>query len=77
MKVEIITRENCKYCTWAKELLLNNSIVYIEYKIGQDITREEVRQKFSSAQTYPVILVNGEYIGGYTDLKAYFETNQT
>ena len=43
-----------------------------EYKeLGKDFTREEVFEKFPSARTFPQIRVDGENIGGYTELEAW------
>ena len=38
-----------------------------------DFTRNGLVEKFSTAKTYPVIVVDGFYIGGYTQLKALLE----
>jgi glutaredoxin 3 len=69
MNIEIYTRENCGYCTAAKELLRDRSISFSEFKLNEDFTREFLLEKFPGAQTYPVIVVDGFRIGGYTELK--------
>lgn len=73
MHVEIYTRDNCVYCAMAKGLLQTKNIGYVEQKLDVDFTRNGLVEKFSSAKTYPVIVVDGFYIGGYTQLKSLLE----
>ena len=64
----IYTKENCPYCVKAKQLVPE----YTEIVIGKDITREEFLDLFPNAKTVPQIIIEGEHIGGYTDLVDYF-----
>ncbi len=44
--------------------------IQFEYKqLGKDFTREEMIEKFPTARTFPQIILNGEKIGGYEQLK--------
>lgn len=70
MKIEIYTKPNCSYCVHAKKYLSENNIEYIEYKLNEDFTREELLKAVPIAKTYPVIIINGDYIGGFSDLKS-------
>ena len=36
-------------------------------------TREQLLEKFPSAKTYPVVVIDGFNIGGYTELKEQLE----
>lgn len=67
--VEIWTKENCSYCTKAKQFLSNKNIPYTELKLNEDFTREHLLEKFPNARTFPVIVIDGFYIGGYTQLE--------
>ena len=73
MHVEIYTREGCDYCDMAKGLLKTKNIGYVEQRLDVDFTRSGLIEKFAAAKTYPVIVVDGFYIGGYTQLKALLE----
>lgn len=68
MHVEIYTRPGCNFCNLAKSLLNKLNIPFVEQKLDIDFTREILIEKFATAKTYPVIVVDGFYIGGYTDL---------
>lgn len=59
----------------AKNTLRNRNITFTEYKLGDDFTREMILEKFPGAMTYPVVVVDGFYIGGYDSLTKYLAEN--
>lgn len=67
--IEIYTKEDCSYCTTAKQLLTMHNKPYVEYKLGEDFTREILLSKYPEASTYPVIVIDGFNIGGCDQLK--------
>lgn len=68
MSIVIYTKEDCAYCAMAKNLLKSKNITYSEKVLSIDYTREELLSKYSLAKTFPVIVVDGFYIGGYNNL---------
>lgn len=71
--IEIYTKPNCSYCVHAKKFMSDNLLEYVEYKLDKDFVRDEVLNKFPTAKTYPIIVIDGNYIGGFTDLKKIHE----
>lgn len=67
--IEIYTKPSCTYCMQAKILLKGLGIEFTESRIGNHITRDEFIAKFPDARTVPYILIDGEAIGGYEQLK--------
>jgi glutaredoxin len=57
--VLLYTKIGCPLCETTKKILNDNKIPFQEYKIGEQITREEVLRRFPSARIAPVIVVNG------------------
>ena len=52
-----------------REILDDKGIEYREFIVGEDISGEELTKKIGKpALTVPQIFLDGEYIGGYTDL---------
>lgn len=74
MDVTIYTKDNCSFCTNAKLLLTSKGIGYNEKKLGEDFSREILLDMFPEARTYPVIVIDGFNIGGYTELKEHLST---
>jgi glutaredoxin len=77
--VTLYTRsEACPWCEKAKELLTSNNISYTEIIVTRDITREDFIQKFWPGVVYPrptvpQLVIGGKHIGGYEDMKKFFE----
>jgi glutaredoxin 3 len=46
--------------------------VFEERMIGVNWTREQLLESIPQARTVPQIILNGEYIGGYDQLKTHF-----
>jgi len=66
------SKVTCPYCDMAKSLLKNKGIAFEERMIGADWTREQLLEEIPQARTVPQIILNGEYIGGYDQLKAHY-----
>lgn len=66
--VEIYSKTSCPHCSRAKNLLKTHNIQFNESVLDVNFTREQLLEKFPSAKTFPVIVVDGFYIGGYTQL---------
>jgi len=71
MIVEIYSIPNCPYCSKAKMLAENHNAVHeTVYKMmGKEFQAADVRELFPTARTFPQIVVDGESIGGYTELE--------
>jgi len=74
MHVVVYTKDNCGYCTKAKELLKSKNIDFYEMKIGDegDISRSDFINLFPNVKSVPHILIENKSIGGYKELSEYF-----
>ena len=72
--VEIYTKDNCPFCNRAKQLLNTMSITFNEQKLDRDFTREILLSKYPNAKSYPVVVIDGFHIGGYTQLAEMVNT---
>ena len=69
MKAVVWSKYHCPYCDQAKALLKQKGIVFEERKIGDGYTKEELLEAVPTARTVPQIFLDGELIGGFTELK--------
>lgn len=72
-KVVIYTSKTCPYCVKAKKLLQMLNLEYEEKLADDDFDGmcEDLSLEFGKQiQTVPQIIINGNLIGGYTDLEA-------
>ncbi len=74
--VVIYSSAHCPYCVMAKRLLEQKGVNYTEIRVDlEPEKRQEMIQK-SQRRTVPQIFINGESIGGYTDLVAIYQANR-
>jgi glutaredoxin len=71
--ITVYGKDNCSYCTKAKELLNIKQIPYSYLKVGEDIGINEFVEMYPNIKSVPYILVNKTPIGGFTDLQKYIE----
>ena len=69
MTAVLWSKYNCPYCDQAKALLKNKGIVFEEKKIGDGYTKEELLEAVPTARTLPQIFLDGELVGGFTELR--------
>jgi glutaredoxin len=69
MKATVWSKYHCPYCDQAKALLTSKGIEFEEKKIGDGYTKEELLEAVPNARTVPQIFLDGELVGGFTELK--------
>jgi glutaredoxin len=70
MKATVWSKYHCPYCDQAKALLKQKGIEFEEKKIGDGFTKEDLLEAVPTARTVPQIFLDGELVGGFTELKA-------
>ncbi len=73
MKVEIYSKDQCGYCTMAIKLAETKQLDTVVKKLGVDFSREQLLEQFPDARTFPIVLVNGDVVGGYTEFVKYLQ----
>ena len=75
MRAIVWSKDQCPYCVMAKNLLRNEGVEYEERNISQGPwTREQLLAAVPNARTLPQVILDGNLIGGYEQLKKYFES---
>jgi glutaredoxin 3 len=71
--VIIWSKYNCPYCDQAKALLKQRDVKFEERKIGDGFTKEQLLEAVPAARSVPQIIINGNVIGGFTELRKYID----
>lgn len=71
--IEIYGKPQCPQCEQAKRLCDTRGLDYTYKSLGTDFTRDELLEMFPNARTVPQIVINGNSIGGYSELVNYIE----
>jgi glutaredoxin 3 len=73
MKAIVWSKHHCPYCDQAKALLTQKGIEFEERKVGDGYTREDLLEAVPTARTVPQIFLDGNLIGGFTELKKHLQ----
>jgi glutaredoxin 3 len=69
-RVTVYTTDPCSYCHAAKTLLDRRGIEYDEIPLARDPEGRAKLVETTGMMTFPQIIIDGEPIGGYTELAA-------
>lgn len=69
-QVVIYTTGYCPYCTRAKSLLANKSVAFQEVDVSARPDLRSFLAERTGQRTVPQVFVNGESLGGFTDIAA-------
>jgi len=72
-KAIVWSKNQCPYCDQAKALLKMKGVEFEERNINKDYDREDLLAAVPTARTVPQIFLDDKLIGGFTELKKYFE----
>jgi len=72
----IYTKNQCKFCVMAKALLTMKGQSYNEINVGEEILVEDFKEMFPEQKKLPLIFNGDDKIGGYDELKLYFDGPQ-
>lgn len=76
MKATVWSKNHCPFCDQAKNLLTLKGIEYEERNINNGWDRDDLLAAVPGARTVPQIFLDDQLIGGFTELKQYFESKQ-
>lgn len=68
MGIEILSKDGCKYCEYAKQLCVDLKLDYTYTCVSGDVLMQRCGTDVS---TYPQIFVKGVRVGGYTEFQEY------
>jgi glutaredoxin len=71
MTIEIYGKTFCPYCDKAKALCEREGYDYSYKELDKDFSRDEFFNIFPTARTFPQIKIDGNDVGGYTELEAW------
>ena len=72
MQITIYSKNDCVYCTKAKNLVKNLGLEYNELKLEKDFDNDPgklLEHIGKNVRQMPQIKIDDELIGGYTDLR--------
>ena len=68
-RVIVYSTDPCSYCVQAKALLSKRGIAFTEINLAKDPAGRAQLAEKTGMMTFPQILIDGEAIGGFTELR--------
>ena len=72
-KYIIYSKPSCGYCLQARDLLEQNKLEFEYKQLGTHYSLQEFMELFPDASTFPMIVKDGECIGGFNNLVEYLK----
>lgn len=73
MEIIIYSKQNCTFCTKAKNLIKNLGLEYTEKKMEDFVSTEAMLEDIGKqVRTMPQIKIDNKLIGGYNQLIEHF-----
>lgn len=73
-EVLVYTTDYCPYCRAAKDFLKSKNVSFREIDVTGDAdARRQLVEKAGGRETVPQIFADGQCIGGYEDLVAFYQ----
>ena len=69
-RVILFSTDSCTFCTHAKSLLTKRGVRFEEVNLGEHPELQEELADVTGLTSFPQIIVDGEPIGGYNELRA-------
>ena len=77
-KIVMFSKPGCKYCENARSFLNTLQLQYKEIKLKPDEKNYEKKRdqlfNYYNHHSYPIIVINNEFVGGYYDLVRSYDT---
>lgn len=68
MQIDIYTQSYCGFCRAALDLLRSRGVDFVHHDMdGKGAELSEIKRRYGHP-TIPVVLIDGELVGGYTEL---------
>ena len=67
MNFTVYSKDGCPYCEMIKQVLHGKDLLFTEYKLDSDFTKQEFYSEFAENTTFPQVLMNDEKLGGCTE----------
>jgi glutaredoxin 3 len=75
--IKLYTTAYCGFCVAARRLLAMGGYAFQDVDVGNDPSlRERISKQAGNYRTVPMIFIDDEFIGGYTELAALDQSGE-
>tara|TARA_B100000287_G_scaffold114768_2_gene106873 strand:- start:1370 stop:1606 length:237 start_codon:yes stop_codon:yes gene_type:complete len=73
MNFTIYSKDGCKYCTKAKQLLEYSNQKFVVYNLDKHFTKDQFHEEFGHGKGFPQVTVDGKKLGGCMETLQYLQ----
>ena len=73
MNFTIYSKDGCKFCVKAKQLLEFTKQNFVVYNLDQHFTKDQFQEEFGVGKGFPQVTVNGKKLGGCMETLQYLQ----
>jgi glutaredoxin 3 len=74
--ITVYTTEACSFCTRVKGLLKSHGVPFAEVNLSKDPEGRMELVKRTGVMSFPQVIVDGELLGGFSELQAAVESGR-
>jgi glutaredoxin 3 len=71
VKISIYTTNACPYCDAAKALLRRKNFEFSEIHLSRSHEDRQLLVQITGNQSFPQIIIDGQFIGGFDELRRF------
>ncbi len=75
-KIKIYSTKSCPYCVRAKSYFADNGLDFDEIDLTNKFSEIDKIKEQTGHRTVPLIFVNDQFVGGYTDMISKIESGE-
>lgn len=76
MRFTVYSKPGCPYCEKVKKVFDLTDMVYVEYTLEENFSKEEFYCEFGEGSTFPQVICDDKKIGGCVDTINFLKENQ-
>lgn len=69
------SKRGCKYCQMLESEFRTSNIEYVKYEVKNNEEATRIKDK-TGRNTFPILFINGNLVGGYSEYRTLTMTNQ-
>ena len=78
MKAKVYGSSHCVWCDRVAKMLEHSGAVIekVDISQGKEIVKEKQEAAGEKVNTVPQVIIDGKYVGGYTEVERYINVNR-
>ena len=72
----VYSKDGCPYCDKIQQVFELSGLNYVIYKLDKNFDKQSFYGEFGEGSTFPQVVMNGQKLGGCSDIVKYLQEKQ-